>query len=318
MSVRLFSQRFVTRLAAAAIVCVCLLAIRCGGGGSAGGSVPQVPGTDPTGPTPIPGPEIFVGAGDIGACGGSADTTARQLDGIGGTVFTLGDNAYPNGSRADFLNCYDPSWGRHKGRTRPTPGNHDYGQPGALPYYDYFGPQAGPYGLGYYSFDLGAWHIISLNSNLSENGSAQLAWLRADLAEYASTKCTLAYWHHPVFSSGPNGSNAREVQIRGYARALFRVLYDAGVDLILNGHDHMYERFAPQSADGVLDTSRGIRQFVVGTGGVPLYDFEATRPNSEVRLRSHGVIKLTLTGDRYAWDYLPTSGSGDAGSTACH
>ena len=318
MSLRLLSRVWVRRFAAASVVCACLLAIRCSGGGSGGGTIPKVPGPDPTGPTPIPGPEIFVGAGDIGACGGNPEATARLLDGSGGTVFTLGDNAYPNGSRADFQNCYDPSWGRHKERTRPTPGNHDYGQPGALPYYDYFGPQAGPFGLGYYSFELGAWHIISLNSNLTGQGSAQLAWLRADLAEHASTKCTLAYWHHPLFSSGPNGNNPREAQIRGYARDLYRVLYDASVDLVLNGHDHLYERFAPQSPDGVLDTARGIRQFVVGTGGVPLYDFETIRPNSEARLRSYGVIKLTLAGDRYAWDYLPTSGAGDAGSAACH
>lgn len=317
MSVRLLTRLRLRRLAVASIVCACLLAVRCGGGGSGGGPI-KVPGPDPTGPTPIPGPEIFVGAGDIGACGASAESTARQLDSIGGTVFTLGDNAYPSGSRTDFQNCYDPSWGRHKGRTRSSPGNHDYGQPGAVPYYEYFGANAGSFGLGYYSYDLGAWHIISLNSNISDNGSAQLAWLRADLAQYSTTKCTLAYWHHPVFSSGPNGSNPNEVQIRAYAREMYRILYDANADLILNGHDHMYERFAPQTADGIVDTARGIRQFVVGSGGVPLYDFQATKPNSEVRLRVHGIIKLTLGSERYSWDFLPTSGSGDSGSAACH
>lgn len=319
MTDRLLSRQGFQRLAAAAIVCACLLVVHCGGGGTGGGSDPNIPGPSPNGPTQTPsGPEIFVGAGDIGACGGNPEATARQLDGIGGTVFTLGDNAYPSGTRVDFQNCYEPSWGRHKDRTRPAPGNHDYGSAGAVPYYEYFGSNAGPYGLGYYSFDLGAWHIISLNSNIPDNGSAQLAWLRADLAQYASTKCTLAYWHHPVFSSGPNGSNPNEVSIRAYSRDLFRILYDANADLILNGHDHMYERFAPQNADGGLDTSHGIRQLVVGTGGVPLYDFQATKPNSEVRLRVHGVMKLTLASERYSWDFLPISGGGDSGSAACH
>jgi 3',5'-cyclic AMP phosphodiesterase CpdA len=313
------SRRRIRRLAVATVVCACLAAIRCGGGGAGGGSNPNIPGPNPNGPSQIPsGPEIFVGAGDIAVCGGSAEATARQLDGIGGTVFTLGDNAYPTGTRSDFQNCYEPTWGRHKGRTRSAPGNHDYATPGAVPYYEYFGANAGPFGLGYYSFDLGTWHIISLNTNIPDNGSVQLAWLRADLLQNAGAKCTLAFWHHPVFSSGPNGSNPNEVAIRAYGRELYRMLYDANADVILSGHDHLYERFAPQTADGILDPSRGIREFVVGTGGVPLYEFQPARPNSEVRLRVHGVIKLTLATDRYAWDFLPVSGSGDSGSTACH
>ncbi len=306
--------------AAALALVACLVTVQCSGGGKSGGSPtsPTVPGPSNPTPTPVPvGPEVFVGAGDIAICGGNAEATARQLDGIGGTVFTLGDNAYPTGARVDFQNCYEPSWGRHKSRTRPAPGNHDYGTVGAAPYYDYFGANAGASGLGYYSFDLGAWHIISLNSNIPESGAAQLAWLRGDLAA-TSARCTLAYWHHPLFSSGPNAVNAGEASIRAYARQLYQLLYDANADLIMAGHEHLYERFAPQNPEGVLDTSRGIRQFVIGTGGVPLYDFQSVRANSETRLKVHGVMKLTLSTDRYQWEFLPVSGAGDSGTQVCH
>ncbi|MEQ1728338.1 MAG: metallophosphoesterase [Vicinamibacterales bacterium] len=298
----------------------CLVTVQCSGGGKSGGTptAPSVPGPSNPTPTPVPvGPEVFVGAGDIAICGGSAEATARQLDGIGGTVFTLGDNAYPNGSPENFRDCYESSWGRHKSRTRPTPGNHDYGIPGAAPYYDYFGANAGPSGLGYYSFDLGAWHIISLNSNIPDSGSAQLAWLRSDLAA-SSARCTLAYWHHPVFSSGPNAVNASEAPIRAYGKQLYQALYDANADLVMVGHEHMYERFSPQNPEGVLDTARGIRQFVIGTGGVPLYDVQSVRANSETRLKVHGVMKLTLSSDRYQWEFLPVSGAGDSGAQTCH
>jgi len=298
----------------------CLLTVQCSGGGKSGGTptAPSVPGPSNPSPTPVPvGPEVFVGAGDIAICGGNSEATARQLDSIGGTVFTLGDNVYPNGARVDFQNCYEPSWGRHKSRTRPTPGNHDYGTAGAAPYYDYFGANAGPFGLGYYSFDLGAWHIISLNSNIPDSGSAQLAWLRSDLAA-SSAKCTLAYWHHPLFSSGPNATSAGEAPIRAYAKQLYQALYDANAELVMVGHDHTYERFAPQNPEGVLDTARGIRQFVIGTGGVPLYDFQSVKPNSESRLKVLGVMKLTLSSDRYQWEFLPVSGAGDSGTQTCH
>jgi acid phosphatase type 7 len=300
----------------AAALLACLLGAQCSGGGGSttAPTAPTVPGPSSPAPTvpPPAGPETFVGAGDIAICGGNAEATARLLDGIGGTVFTLGDNAYPSGATVDFQNCYDPAWGRHKNRTRPSPGNHDYGTVGAGPYFEYFGMSAGTPGVGYYSFTLGAWHIISLNSNVASGaGSPQASWLRADLAASSNTKCTMAYWHHPLFSSGPNGNN-------DYMRDIYRILYDANVDLILNGHDHMYERFAPQDADGRLDTARGIRQIIVGTGGVPLYDVQATKPNSEVRLKIHGVMKLTLWSDRYDWDFISVAGPGDSGTTSCH
>ena len=258
-------------------------------------------------------PEVFVGAGDIGLCNsdGNPEATARLLDRIGGTVFTLGDNAQVLGTMEEFRDCYGPTWGRHKHRTRPAPGNHDYEAPGAIPYYDYFGPNAGLPGAGYYSFDLGAWHIVALNSNIPVSaGSAQGRWLHADLSAHRG-RCTLAYWHHPRFSSGPHGD-------QGQMRDFWQILHDAGADVVLSGHDHTYERFAPQDADGFPDATHGIRQFVVGTGGARLYEFGTVRPNSEVRIRALGVLKLTLSAGQYEWEFVPEQGPGDFGTASCH
>jgi 3',5'-cyclic AMP phosphodiesterase CpdA len=268
-------------------------------------------------PTPVPRvagpPQVFVGAGDIAMCerGREAEATARLLDGIDGTVFTLGDNAYQTGSAREYRECYDRSWGRHRARTRPVPGNHEYETPGATPYFDYFGLNAGPHGFGYYSFDLGNWHAIALNSNISlAADSPQGAWLRADLAANR-TQCTIAYWHYPLFSSGQHGDQAR-------MRDFWRVLYEAGADVVLSAHDHTYERFAPQDPDGVPDATHGIRQFVVGTGGAPPYAFTNIRPTSEVRVSALGVLKLTLRADDYDWNFIPVSGPGDSGTGTCH
>jgi len=269
--------------------------------------------TDP--PPPPPGSEfVLVGAGDIAACGSNGDeATAALLDNIPGTVFTAGDNAYPDGTAADFTDCYGPSWGRHKGRTRPSPGNHDYHTNNAAPYYAYFGASAGPAGRGYYSYDLGDWHVISLNTEIGMSaGSAQEQWLRSDLA--ASTKqCVAAYMHKPRFSSGNHGSSTGP-------RALWQALYDAGAEIVIVGHDHTYERFAPQTPDGVADPARGIRQFVAGTGGRSLYSFGTPVANSEVRYNStNGVLKLTLQNGGYGWEFIPTSGTfHDSGSGSCH
>ena len=270
--------------------------------------------TDP--PPPPPGSEfVLVGAGDIAACGSNGDeATAALLDDIPGTVFTAGDNAYPDGTTADFNDCYHPSWGRHKSRTRPSPGNHDYHTQGAAPYYAYFGANAGPSGLGYYSYDLGDWHVIALNSEISMSaGSTQETWLRSDLA--ATTKqCVVAYMHRPRFSSSSNHGSSTG------PRALWQALYDAGAEIVIAGHDHTYERFAPQTPDGVADPARGIRQFVAGTGGKGLYSFGTPVANSEVRYNStYGVLKLTLRSGGYSWEFVPTSGSfRDSGSTSCH
>jgi len=266
------------------------------------------------------GDPVLVGAGDIAQCWlgkvswfTGVEATAALLDRIEGTVFTTGDNAYSDGTAEEFHNCYDPTWGRHKARTRPSPGNHDYNTLDASPYYTYFGDSAGPPGKGYYSYDLGAWHIVSLNSNLAaETGSAQERWLREDLASH-QTACTLAYWHHPLFSSGRHGNTPR-------MQAIWQVLYEFGVDVVVNGHAHSYERFAPQNPDGKLDVERGIRQFVVGTGGARLRRFHATHANSEVRNNSTwGVLKLTLHAAGYDWEFVPARNGifHDAGSARC-
>jgi len=247
------------------------------------------------------------------------DQTARLIQSMGGTVFTTGDNAYFSGSAQEFRDCYEPTWGAFKGRTRPVLGNHEYEGAGPSPYFDYFGTQAvlgtnsGPIGSGYYSFELGEWHAIALNSWLSVNeGSAQAQWLRADLAANRN-KCTLAYWHYPLFTSGPNGN-------QNQMRPLWRILYEFDVDVVLNGHDHTYERFAPQNPDGAPDSARGIREFVVGTGGAMLYQFVTTMPNSERRIaNTFGVLKLTLASGNYQWDFISGSGAvSDSGSGTCH
>lgn len=304
-------------LARACVLLIALACCACGGSPSGPSDVTPVPVPPgpvvPPPPPPVPGlPQVFVGAGDIAQCDNNSEATARLLDTIGGTVFALGDTAYFHGSREDFRNCYEPTWGRHKGRTRPVPGNHEYETPGALPYFEYFGANAGPPGLGYYSFDLGAWHAIAMNSSIPiDASSAQAAWLRSELASHASSRCTIAYWHYPLFSSGPNGDSAG-------MRDLWRILYQAGVDVVLNGHDHLYERFAPQDPDGRADASRGIRQFTVGTGGAGLYPAAAVRPNSEARVSAFGVLKLTLVTDGYEWEFVSVSGPRDGGSGVCH
>jgi hypothetical protein len=259
---------------------------------------------------------VLVGAGDIASCSSTGDeATANLLDGISGTVFTAGDNVYDSGTTTEFNNCYDPSWGRHKARTRPSPGNHDYNTPGATGYFGYFGALAGPSGVGYFSYDVGTWHVVSLNSEVAHGvGSTQEQWLRADLA--ASTKpCTIAYWHKPRFTSGAN--HAPDTTMT----PIWQALYDFNADVVVAGHNHQYERFAPQDANGNLDTARGLREFVVGTGGRSHYSFAATQPNSEVRNSdTYGVIKLTLHANGYDWQFVPEAGKTftDTGSNSCH
>ena len=245
---------------------------------------------------------------------GRPDLTAALLDSIpGGVVFSTGDSAYFHGSIEDYQTCYNPSWGRHKERTRPAPGNHDYETPGAAGYFAYFGDSAGPPGLGYYSYRLGSWHIIALNSEISAfPGSPQIEWLRADLTANPSL-CTLAYFHTPVFGSGANGGNLQ-------MQAAWRVLYEFGADVVINGHNHSYERFAPQDPDGGNDLARGIREFVAGTGGAELTGFPRIRANSEARSATWGVLKLTLRTIGYNWQFVPVAGESfsDSGSASCH
>ena len=283
---------------------------------------PGTPGATPAATpqaTPILTDAVLVGAGDIGDCRNEHDeATAALIAGIDGTVFALGDNAYPEGSADNYAQCFDPSWGQFKARIRPAIGNHDYLTEEAKGYFGYFGAAAGDPTLGYYSYDAGAWHIVVLNSNCGKvkggcsAGSAQATWLKADLAAHP-TACALAYWHHPRYSSGHHGDTDS-------MRDLWQILDEAGVEIALSGHDHDYERFAPQDADGKASTD-GVRQFVVGTGGKTLYPFEHdSEANSEARTDSaFGVLKLTLHPTSYDWQFIPAEGGtfSDSGSAAC-
>jgi hypothetical protein len=274
-------------------------------------------------PVPSAGPSqtaILVGAGDIADCRdlSGAEATAKLLDQIPGTVMAVGDLAYPDGSSENFV-CYDKTWGRAKSRTRPAPGNHEFHSNGATPYFDYFGAAAGDPKTGYYSYEIGTWHIVVLNSECKdvggcEPGSPQEKWLRADLAAHPAT-CTLAYWHKPLFSSGNAHGNDLTV------KPLWQALYEANADVIVGGHDHDYERFAPQNPGGAADSVRGIREFVVGTGGKNHRPFAEAKPNSELRdATAFGVLKLTLKPGGYDWQFIPEAGKSftDSGSGSCH
>ncbi len=265
---------------------------------------------------------VLVGAGDIAGCGSDKfghvyqdAATASLLDRFpSATVFTSGDNVYDRGTAKEFADCYDPSWGRHKHRTRPSAGNHEYDTSGAVPYYEYFGAAAGDPDKGYYSYTLGNWFIVALNSNVPlAAGSPQDTWLRAQLA--ANTKpCILAYWHHPRYSSGRGDNNHMNVT------PFWEALYQYRTDLVVVSHDHLYERFAPKDPWGNLDLTRGIRQLSVGTGGARLYDFKSTSTHSQVRHnQTHGIVKLTLENDGYTWEFIPVAAKSftDSGRERC-
>ncbi len=308
---------------------------------------------------------VLVGAGDIAECyqgpippslesaraqalASPAAATAALLDEIPGTVVALGDNAYPFGSPFDYAACYDPTWGRHRDRTRPAAGNHEYMTPGAAGYFGYFAERSAP-PLGYYSYDVAGWHVVVLNSTpqvyacyppevtevirdeswpapqleteptsptlgrLCAGDVAQQAWLIADLAAHRSARCTVAYFHHPRFSSGSHGNHYQMQRI-------WDILYANGVDVVLSGHDHDYERFAPQTPDGARDPAFGIREFVVGTGGGGLRPIGDRIPNSEVAIDDrYGVLALGLGSGGYAWTFIGTDRTVlDSGSDRCH
>ena len=261
----------------------------------------------------------FVGAGDIARCDLPNDeATALLLDTLPGRVFTLGDNAYNRGTATDFTNCYDPSWGRHKARTSPSPGNHDYRTPNAAGYFGYFGTRAGATTRGYYSYELGDWHILSLNSECENVGgcgptSPMVKWIRRDLAA-SPTTCALAYFHQPLFSSGAHGNILK-------MRDTWDALFDGGVEVVVSGHDHNYERFRPQRPDGTYDPNLGITEFVVGTGGAALRPFGVIKPNSRVRnADTFGVLRLILRPTDFSWRFVPVAGGSfaDQGRTTCH
>jgi hypothetical protein len=264
------------------------------------------PASDPT----------LVGAGDIAGCESSGDErTAGLLDNIPGAVFTVGDNAYLSDDVENpFPSCYEPSWGRHRGRTHPVPGNHEYEDGEIDAYFDYFGKAAGERGKGYYSYAVGRWHVVALNSMLDASpDSRQGKWLADDLARNR-TRCTLAYFHHPRFSSGPH-------ELKQSAVDLWTALSAAGVDVVVNGHDHIYERFGPMTADGERDNDKGMREFVVGTGGMSHYDIEHVAEHSEVRSDdTYGVLLLTLHSDSYDWRFVPVRERSftDSGTGSCH
>jgi hypothetical protein len=273
-------------------------------------AVPAVPTADP----------VLLAAGDIASCASSGDeATAALVDARpDAVVATLGDNVYDSGTQAEFARCYDPSWGRSRSRTNPSAGNHDYATAGAAGYFGYFGALAGDAGTGYYSYDLGRWHVVALNSNCSivscAAGSAQEQWLRADLAGHP-TACTLAYWHHPRFSSGTTHGSSTAVA------ALWQALYENDADLVLQGHEHNYERFGPLDPSGHPDLARGLRSFVVGTGGRSHYPFGSPIAGSEVRNSdAFGVLQLTLRSTGFDWEFVAEAGETftDSGWAGCH
>src|SRR2546426_3951255 len=285
------------------------------------------PAQTPAG-TPGPNDPVLVGAGDIASCASDGDEkTALLLDqivatGIETVVFTAGDNAYESGTIQEFEQCYGPSWGRHKDRTRPAPGNHEYHDGKADGYFQYYGAIAGDPAQGYYSYDLGGWHIIVLNTNdhcqrvACSDASPQAKWLRSDL-EAHPVFCTLAIWHDPLFSSGRVHGSSQ------FVKPLWTLLYAAGADVVVNAHEHNYERFAPQTPDGAMDAEYGIREFVVGTGGESHYrESDERLPDSEAANDdTFGVLRLTLHPSGYDWAFMPEERHGtfsDAGNGQCH
>lgn len=252
---------------------------------------------------------VLVGAGDISRCNNNNDeATAKLLDAIPGTVFTTGDNVYDSGTSTEFTNCYKPTWGRHKSRTKPVPGNHEYRTSGASGYYTYFGSAK------YYAYNAGDWRVYALNSEIDTSStSAQVQWLKNDLAANPR-KCVLAYWHRPRWSSGSSHGSDSKVQ------PLWQVLYNAKAELVINGHEHNYERFAEMNASGQA-TSGGLREIVAGTGGASNTGFGTILSASRVRNGStYGVLRLTLRSDGYDWKFIPVAGKTftDSGSTSCH
>lgn len=274
-------------------------------------------------PSPIVAPSgaaLLAGAGDVAGCAYDEDeVTARYLESLApsAAIFTTGDNVYERGTDAEFAQCYDPTWGRFRDRTYPVPGNHEYETDGAAPYFRYFGDRVGAPGRSWYAWDLNGWRIYGLDSNCLVLGSCdgpdgQAAWLRDDLAARPA-RCVAAMWHHPRYSSGRHGDTPS-------IQPLWAALADAGAELVLNGHDHAYERFTARGAAGLADPERGLRQFTVGTGGRELSRFRDTSPLTEARdAATYGVLVLSLWLDRYEWRFVPTEGSfTDGGSGTCH
>lgn len=260
---------------------------------------------------------LVVAAGDIASCDYDTDSATAELvrESEPIVVAALGDLVYPEGATATYADCWAPAWGEFDDIVRPALGNHDVASDGGAAFHAYFGDAAGEAGRGWYSYDVGAWHVVVLNSNCGrvdcDPGSDQVEWLRSDLAA-SDAPCTLAYWHHPRFSSARHGNDPD-------TGPFWDVLWAAGADVILAGHDHLYERFGPQDPDAEADGAGGIRQFTAGTGGKGLYDVEEIQPNSEMRIVEHGILRLVLGADGYAWSFVTIGGEErDAGEDRCH
>jgi hypothetical protein len=279
-------------------------------------SPPQTPNPTPAPPTAPPTGRTgrLLAVADIGECGSpGVAQTARLIQGLEGELVMAGDLAYMSGSMQDFLRCFDPSYGQFRNRWRPVPGNHEYGTPGAAGYFQYFGPAASHGGRSYYSFMSGDWLVLMLDSSSHGGigiGSAQFEFVRSQLRANP-TRCAMAVWHHPLFTSGPNGPNV-------FMRDIWGLLYEHGADVVVAGHDHLYERYGKQDVDGRSD-ARGLRQFIVGTGGARLYDFMRMAANSQTRHAVHGVLQLTLNSADYQWRFIDGAGNvRDAGGDSCH
>ena len=291
------------------ISCVMALLVACASGAKATGDVPHgaAPGRADG--------EVILAAGDIAACTRGSMLTARILDSIPGQIIIPGDAAYWSEAMPDpYETCFASTWGRHKARTHPVPGNHD-SDPGVFELYrKYFGSAAGHAPGAYYSFDVGDWHVVAINSNIAmDRDSPQGQWIVSDLAAH-SKRCTLAFMHHPRFSSGPHALRDPVVDV-------FELLERGGVDVVVSAHDHIYERFAPMRSDGTRDDDDGIRQFIVGTGGNALYTIQRISRNSQRRQsRVYGVLKLILHPDAYSWEFVPAVPTKfrDTGSARCH
>lgn len=277
-------------------------------------------GGPPSGPSPNPPPIVegpstrtFLAVGDIGMCDSpGTEAAARLAAGLEGTLLLAGDIAYPHGSAQDFARCFDPFWGRFRDRWFAVPGNHEYETGGAQPFFDYFGDATGEPGKGWFAIATGDWLVLMLNSMLSTSpNSEQGEFVRQQLAS-RRPRCTLAVWHHPLYSSGPNRPSAQ-------MRDLWVMLYESGAEVVVNGHDHLYERFGRQNPEGQLAVN-GIRQFTAGTGGATLYQFAGIAANSDVRISRHGLLRLTLMPGSYRWEFLTVPGGAveDSGTDTCH
>lgn len=304
-----------------AAFCLALPVTDCGGAAAT-----QAPTMAPRTATPLaaatagmPGVPLLA-VGDVGDCGSAGDEAVAALAAaLPGDILLLGDIAYENGTADDFGRCFDPAWAPLKPRLHPAPGNHDYNTGGAAPYFAYFGTAAGEPGKGYYSFDVGGWHVVALNSNCAAlaggcgEGSAMLAWLQGDLASHRAA-CTLAFWHHPRFTSGLHGATVA-------MQPAWAALAASGAELVISGHDHHYERFAPLDARGAPDDTFGLRQFVVGTGGATLVPTFRTAAHSEAKdVATYGLLRLELLPGAYRWEFVPASPAGyrDSGEGLCH